>query len=302
MSVNIPTHYVQQFSTNVSLLLQQKGSKLRGAVTEGSYVGSQASPVDQIGAVEAQEVTTRFAPMNRIDASVDRRWVFPSDYDLPQLIDTFDKLRLLTDPESQYVTNALYGIGRRVDDKILGAFFGTAKTGVSGTTSTSFLAGNVVGVNTGGTDSSLNVAKLRAAKKLLMSHEVDLDNDPLYCVVSSVEHDALLKEIEIVSSDFNGATAPVLQDGKVQRFLGINFLHCERVLTVCAGTDDQSGSSTAIPIFAKSGMHLGMWGGIATDISQRKDLQGLPFQAYVHATFGATRLEEKKIVKVWCQA
>ena len=78
MSVNIPTHYVQQYSTNIALLLQQQGSKLRDSVSVGSYVGKQSSPVDQIGKVEMQTVTSRFAPMNRVDAPTDRRWVIPS--------------------------------------------------------------------------------------------------------------------------------------------------------------------------------------------------------------------------------
>ncbi len=100
MSINIPTHFVQQYSTNIELLLQQKGSKLRNAVTVGSYTGKAASPVDQIGAIETQAVSSRFAPMGRVDAPTDRRWVYPSDYDLPQLSDSFDTLRLLTDPSS----------------------------------------------------------------------------------------------------------------------------------------------------------------------------------------------------------
>jgi hypothetical protein len=53
----------------------------------------------------------------------------PVDFDLPQLIDKFDKLRLLTDPESQYVTNAMYALGRKIDTTIIAAMFGTAKTG-----------------------------------------------------------------------------------------------------------------------------------------------------------------------------
>jgi hypothetical protein len=302
MSVNLEDHYALQFSTNLKLLLQQKGSKLRGAVTMGNHVGKQASPVDQIGAVTANRVTQRFAAMPRTDAAVDRRWVYPVDYDLAQLVDHFDKLRLLTDPQSVYVTNALYALGREIDDEIISAFFGTAKTGEQGATSTSFLSGNVVGVNTGGTDSGMNVPKLRAAKKLLMSHEVDLDNDPIYCAITSKEHDELLNEIQIVSSDFNGKDKPVLQDGKVTRFLGINFLHCERLATEADGTDDQSGSSVAIPLWAKSGMYLGVWNDINSRVSQRNDLQGEPWQAYCKMTVGATRLEEKKIVKIWCQA
>lgn len=294
MSVNIiPTFQVQQFSTNVNLLLQQKGSKLRNAVSVGSYVGKQASPVDQIGAVEAQKVTSRFAPMGRVDASTDRRWVFPVDYDLPQLIDKFDKLRLITDPESAYVQNAVFAMGRAMDDEIIAAFTGTAKTGESGGTSTSVLSGNEVDVSVGGTNSTLNVAKLRSAKKILMSHDVDLDMEEIYCAITSVEHDALLNEIQIISSDFNGADRPVLMDGKVTRFLGINFIHCERLETKAAGTNEVN-----IPVWVKSGMHLGVWQDVQASVSQRNDLQGEPWQAYVIGTFGATRLEEKKIVNI----
>lgn len=297
MSINIPTFYVEQYSTNVQLLLQQKGSKLRGTVMSGSHVGKQASPVDQIGAIAAQKVTTRFAPMGRVDAPTDRRWVFPVDYDLPQLIDSFDKLRLLTDPSSSYVTNGTYAMGRAQDDQIIEAFFADAKTGVQGATTTAFATSTqTVSVNEGGAASNMNVAKLRAGKKILMANEVDLETDPIYCIITAEEHDSLLNEVQVVSTDFNDR--PVLVDGKVVRFLGINFIHCERLKT---GTDDAAGTSTMVPMYAKSGMYMGEWNGISSDISQRKDLQGLPWQAYLYGTFGATRLEEKKVVRVWCR-
>jgi hypothetical protein len=298
MSVNLPTHYAQQFSTNVSLLLQQKGSKLRSAVSVGSYVGSQASPVDQIGSISANLISTRFGNMPRTDASLDRRWCFPADYDVNQMIDSYDKLRLITDPSSAYVMNATYALGRAIDDVLISGFFGTNYTGVSGSTSTAFGTNQVVGVNTGGSASNMNVNKLRAAKKILMANEVDLDNDPVYCAITSVEHDALLNEIQVISLDFNDR--PVLVGGKVQQFLGINFIHCER-LSTATGTDDQSGTSTQIPMWARSGMHLGIWDDISVDVSQRKDVQGLPWQAYAKMTIGATRLEEKKVVKIWCR-
>jgi hypothetical protein len=306
MSENvIPTFQVQQYSSNVALLLQQMGTRLSSTVMTGSHVGKQASPVDQVGAVTAQKVTTRFAPMGRVDAATDRRWVYPTDYDLPQLIDSFDKLRLITDPESVYVTNAVYAMGRARDEEILDAMFAAANTGESGGTSTSFLAGNVVSLDEGGTNSNLNVPKLRAAKRLLMSHDVDLDNDPLYCVVDSVNHDALLNEIQIVSSDYNGADMPVLKEGKVTRFLGINFIHTE--LSIAAsrlGTDDQTTSTTSkqLPVYTKSGLHMGIWGDISSSVTTRNDLQGEPWQAYVKQTVGATRVEEKRVVKIWCAA
>lgn len=297
MSQNLPTFYVEQFSTNVNTLVQQKGSRLRSCVMSGSYVGSQGSPVDQVAPVAASKVTSRFAPMGRTDATLDRRWVFPVDYDLPQLVDSFDKLRLIVDPESTFVTNAVYAMGRAMDDEILAAFTGAAKTGVQGATTTNILAANTISVNTGGTTSSLNVAKLRAAKKLLMSYDVDPE-DEIYAAVSAKEHDALLNEIQIISSDFNGGDQPVLKEGKVTRFLGVNFVHTERVIS---GTDDQSGASNSIPLWAKSGHHLGIWQDINASVSQRHDLQGEPWQVYVKGTFGATRLEEKKTIRVWCR-
>lgn len=304
MSVNLPNHYVQQYSTNIQLLLQQKGSKLRNLIMSGSHVGKQASPVDQIGAVEMQAVTTRFGDMGRVDAPTDRRWVYPSDFDLPQLIDSFDKLRLLTDPESSYVVNAVMAAGRKMDDLVIDALFADAKTGEQGGTTTSFgttttaTAGglNVAVAHGAAAASGLTVAKLREAKRALMSHEVDVDTDPLVCLVTAQQHDNLLAEAQVISTDFNDR--PVLVDGKITRFLGINFVHTERLDT---GTDDAAGTSRMVPVFAKSGMYLGLWNDIETDISQRKDLQGLPWQAYVTMTAGATRLEEKKTIRVWCR-
>lgn len=301
MSANLPSLYVQQFATNVQLLLQQRGSRLRSLVTDGSYTGKQASPVDQIGAIEMQPVASRFAPIGRVDAPVDRRWVLPSDFDLPQLIDSFDKLRLLADPESAYVQNAVLAAGRKIDDLIVAAFFADAKTGETGGTTTSFptsTSTNVVSVSLGGTTSGLNTTKLKRARRLLQQNEVDLETDPITCVVTAQQEENLLNEYEMTSQDFNPSDRPVLKDGRLQTFLGMNFARTERLGT---GTDDAAGTSRAVPVFAKSGMHVGIWNDISTDISQRKDLQGLPWQAYVWLTAGATRIEEKKVIRVWCR-
>jgi hypothetical protein len=292
MSVNLPSHYVIQYANTIQLLLQQKGTKLRDTVMSGSHVGKQASPVDQIAKVEMQAVSGRFNAMGRVDAAVDRRFVFPSDFDLPQMIDSFDKLRLLNDPSSSYVQNAVYAAGRQMDNLIIDAFFGTAKTGESGATSTTFPAANQVAVNEGASgNTGLTVAKLRKAKRLLMSYEVDIENDPLYCVAGALQLDNLLAEAQVISLDFNDK--PVLAEGKITRFLGINFIHSELL-------DNDATPYRRIPVYAKSGMYLGLWNDITTDISQRKDLQGLPWQAYIYMTAGATRLEENKIIEIKC--
>jgi hypothetical protein len=295
MSINIPTHYAQQFATNVSLLLQQQGSRLRKTVMSGQHVGSQASPVDQIGAVEMQPVTTRFGAMGRVDAATDRRWAFPSDFELPQLIDSFDKLRLLTDPTSAYVQNAVNAAGRKMDALILAAAIGTAKTGVSGATSTVLPTAQKIAVGFGASaDVGLTVAKLREGKRLLMAANVDIENDELYLPVGATQHDNLLAEAQVVSLDFN--ERPVLMEGKVVRFLGINLIHTE----LAAATAQQASGDVLLPLYAKSGMHLGIWEDIVTSISKRNDLSSEPWQAYVKMTAGATRIEESKVVQIAC--
>jgi hypothetical protein len=292
MSLNLPTHYVQQYANNIGLLLQQKGSKLRPYVMSGSHVGKQASVIDQFGAISMQPVTSRYSPIGRTDASTDRRWIRPSDFELNQIIDSFDKLRLLTDPESMYVQNAMYAAGRQMDDLILAAFFGTAYTGEQGATSTTFPSGQQVAVNFGAAANvGLTVAKLREARRVLMSNEVDIDSDSITAIVKAKQYDNLLAEAQVISTDFNDR--PVMADGKLVKFLGINILHCERVPA-------DTSSYDRIPVFAKSGMYLGLWNDMEVDISQRKDLSSLPWQAYLKMSAGATRLEEGKIVEIKC--
>ena len=291
MSFNVTTHFVQQYTTNVQLLLQQKGSKLRDAVSVGSYTGKAAKAIEQVGSVEAQKRTVRHGDTPLISTPADARWVFPVDYEWADLIDDQDKLRMLIDPQSSYAQNGAYALGRAMDDEIIASFFGTSKTGENGSTNTSFPAGQQVAVTVGSTgNTGLNIAKLREAKRVLMANEVDIDNDPLFCVISAQQHDDLLNEAQAISLDYN--TRPVLVDGKITAFMGFNFIHSERL--------DVDGSSyRRVAAFAKSGMHLGMWNDISTMISERAD-KGYATQVYVKGTFGATRTEEKKVVEIKC--
>jgi hypothetical protein len=293
MSFNVTTHFVQQYTTNVQLLLQQKGSKLRGTVSTGSYSGKAAKAVEQVGAVNAQKRTQRHGDTPLISTPSDARWIYPVDYEWADLIDDQDKLRMLIDPQSSYAQNGAYALGRAMDDEIISAFFGTAKTGENGSTSTAFATGTQqIAVATGSTGATgLNIAKLREAKKILMENEVDIDNEQLFCVITAEQHDDLLNEAQAISLDYN--TRPVLVDGRITAFMGFNFVHCERL-----GVD--ASSYRRVPVYAKSGVHLGMWNDINTQISERAD-KGYSTQVYCKGTFGATRTEEKKVVEILCQ-
>ncbi len=293
MSQAIPTHYAVQYASNIEMLLQQRGSKLSGTVRPQSITGAKAAtPVEQIGATNARKRTTRYPTLTPVETPHERPWVYPSDYDWMDLVDSIDKLRMVVDPQSAYVQSGQMAMGRAMDDEIIAAYFGDRKTGEDGATTTAFPAGQQVAVNFGASGNvGLTVTKIREARRLLMAAEVDLDSDPLIMPMTAKQHDNLLAEIQVISMDYNDR--PVMQEGKVARFLGFEMKHVERLLT-------DGSSFRRVPAYAKSGMVLATWNTITTDISIRRDLAGMPYQVYVYGTFGATRLEERKMIEIKC--
>lgn len=286
MSFEVTTAFVQQYTTNVQLLLQQRGSKLREFCTMGSYTGKAAKAVEQIGAVTAQKKTSRHSDTPLISTPHDARWVFPEDFEWADMIDDQDKLRMLIDPTSPYAMNGAYALGRSLDDLIIAAALGTAKTGENGSTDTPFATGTQQ-IAVGGT--GLTVAKLRQAKRILAANEVDIANDPLYIAVTAQQIDDLLGTTEVTSADFNSVKA--LVQGDVDSFMGFKFVQIERLPT--------SGGDRQCIAWAKSGMHVGMWNDINTKITERAD-KSYATQVYVKGTFGATRTDEKKVVEIIC--
>jgi hypothetical protein len=287
MSFQVSTAFVQQYTTNVQLLLQQRGSKLRDCCTIGSYTGKAGKAVEQIGAVTAQKRTSRHADTPLISTPHDARWVFPDDYEWADMIDDQDKLRMLIDPTSPYAINGAYSLGRSMDDIIIAAALGTAKTGENGSTDTDFATATQQ-IAVGGT--GLTVAKLRQARRILAGNEVDLKSEMLYIAVTAQQIDNLLGTTEVTSSDFNSVKA--LVQGDVDTFMGFKFIQIERL-----GVDG-SGDRRCFA-WAKSGLHVGMWNDINTKISERAD-KSYATQVYVKGTFGATRTEEKKVVEIIC--
>lgn len=292
MGINVPAHYVTSFTSLVKLTLQQQGSKLRDTVTLGNHTGEAAVPVEQIGPIEAVARSGRGAPLTMTDSPETRRWVYPNDWLTPaEIIDRDDKVRMLIDPQSSYVQNAVNAIGRRMDRTILDAAFGTAKTDKTGSTSVTFPAGQEVGINIGGTSSSLNVAKLRNALQILIANEVDVMAERPTVVVNAKQHDALLNEVQIISSDFNRGEA-VIESGRVTRILGMDIKICNLIPIV--------STNAQVPVYVKSGIHMGIWNDIQTFVDEQPTLEKRPTTVYASCTVGATRIEEGKVVRITC--
>lgn len=273
MSVNLTTFRTQEYAATVELLAQQMGSRLRKAVREEAKgVGKQMAEINQLGAIDMQEVTTRFEAMPRIDNTTARRWTVPKDYDLPQQIDMYDIQKMgPIDPKNQYVQVGVASVGRRIDNTIITAFFAAATSGETGSSTTAFdTTNNQIAVNYASSGNvGLTVAKLREARRILMGGNVDLEAEPVWIAVTAQQHDDLLAEAQVTSVEFN--SRPVLTDGRIAYFMGFNFIHTELL-----GVD--SSSYRRVPVWVPSGIRLRFWNDFTSDISQRKDLRGLPWQ------------------------
>lgn len=285
MSDQITTSFVEQYKAGVEFLAQQKGSRLAPYVSTEMVDGKTAF-FDQIGSVSAQRVLNRHgdSPLNPTPHA--RRRVTMFDYDTGDLVSGLDKIRTLNDPTNAYVQAHGWAMGRARDDEIIDAFFGTAYTGVDGSTSTSFLAANQVAVAAAG----LTIAKLRSAKEILDSSEATDPDEERYIALSAKQVTNLLATTEITSSDYN--TVKALVEGKVDTFMGFKFIRTERLPV------DGSGYRRLM-CWVKSGVKLGIGMNPTARIAERADKR---FEMYVYfcQSLGATRMQEEKCVEIKC--
>lgn len=296
--------FTTQFSTILELKLQQLGSMLRGKVREGAHVGKMASPLQQVGAVTMKSPTGRYAPLARTDAEFTRRWVFPQDKEGAILIDTFDELKTIVDPKSQYAQDFAAAVGRSWDDAIITSAFATAQIGqdANGLSGEQFDPNGTFTIldtfGTSGTTSvGLTVAKLIEARRILRHYHNDIQADQMTLVIGSQQESELLNQVQVVSTEFNDR--PVLTDGQLTRFLGFNIVVSERLATEVAVSS--SATCRDVIVFVKSGLYLGVWKDMTNRISIRDGLSGQPYQLYTQTSFGATRTQPGKVLKILCK-
>jgi hypothetical protein len=319
MSNSAVQAFITKFTDSVEFLVQQMPARLwQESEIRGEAPGSGAVAVEQFGKVSMQQVTQRLQPIQFTDTPQTRRWVYPTPYFLADAVDTFEKLEMAIDPDGWIAKTQVFAANRQKDDTFVSAFFGTAQTattsangGNAPATAVTFPAGQIISVNcgssgftgspvtgSGGTATGMNVPKLRGARLIMAAQEVDLDMEMPNVAMSATQLDNMLNQAHAISLDFN--ETPVLVDGKITRFMGFRFIHSERL----PGPTVQPGSPTQIttyrqnPVWVKSGMRGAIWQDITTDIRQRTDLVGYPWQVSVEQMIGATRLQEYKCVQI----
>ena len=292
MSIQITTAFVQQYRANVEHLVQQKGSRLRPLVRTETQNG-EFEFYDRIGATSAQEVTGRHQDTPLINVPHDRRRVSLRDFDWADLIDRPDRIRMLIDPTSPYSQNAAFALGRKMDEVIIDAAFGTVYTGKTGSSTVTFPSAQQVAVDYvesgAATNSGLTIAKLRKAKEIMDKNEVD-PTERRYIAMTAKQVTDLLKTTEVSSADYN--TVRALVQGEINTFMGFEFVRTELVRT-------NASSHRRVLAWAQSGLLIAVGQDIVTDIGPRRDKRNST-QVYVSASFGATRMEEEKVVEIIC--
>lgn len=282
---DVSTAFVKQFRSNILHLVQQKGSRLRPSVLVESGIVGEEFDTDQLGTLTAKKKTTRNADTPITQPNFARRWATMFDYEVATLHDKQDQLKMLADPTSKYVQSGAFALGRAMDDEIIVAASGTARTDKTGATNTTLpSAQKVVAASAG-----LTIAKLLSAKEILDAAEASED-EPRFCILAAGQITDLLNTTEVKSIDYN--TVKALAMGQIDSFLGFKFIRSQRLET-------DSASARLVLCYVQSGIALGIAQEMKTRISERAD-KSYATQVYLSLGIGSVRLEEEKVVQVAC--
>ena len=289
----IPEHYTTEFDSNWQHLTQQTKKRFEGCATLDTVRGKEKR-YNQLDQSTMRQITARNEPTVASEIDTALRWLRPKFFEKTSLLDEWDD-QLLGDvvlPTSQITRSHVMAYNRTCDQVLIDAIEGNAVTGEDGTTLTAVPSTQKVVVNLSGSSEGLTVGKLIEAKSILGKNDVyeDQDGDDLIASVTQQQLDDLLAITQITSADYNGVKA--LVEGKVDTFMGFKFKRSQ-LLSLVTATDVRT-----CLFYAKSGVVLAD-GQMGTKLSIRDDLSE-SLQIRTKCSLGATRLEEKKIVLVYC--
>lgn len=309
MSFQVTTAFVQEFSANVYMAAQQKGSRLRPFVKMETIKGD-SKRLDGIGVTEAVRRTGRHQNTPQVDTPHDARWIFLNDYEWADLVDDSDKIRMLNDPTSEYQMAAMWAMGRAMDDEILVAADATVMVGNKASDGTIDLPNAQKVMASDGTNQTrLNLDTLRRIKSRFGRNDID-DSLALHVALSQEDLDNLLDDPEVTSADYN--TVRALVKGEIDSYYGFRFHRLERLKVQSAAiygnpttgaVQNSSGggfsadltNSKKVVAWAQDGLILGLGSDTKARITERDD-KSYSTQVFVSMSIGAVRRDEKKVV------
>ena len=305
----IDTAFVNQYGKTLDLVAETKGGKFTGMSLEDTVTGEDAY-YDQLGSVFATAVVDSGSDTDSPSDSIShlRRKLDLTNYEVGLLLDRFDKVQTLINPESEYVMRQVSSLMRKKDIEFIKGALGTASTGKAGAGTADLAAANkILQANAG-----LTIDKIREARAILQKNGVDLD-DPLneaYLEVTPTQIEDLLGAEKATSADFMNVKA--LVSGAIDTFYGFKIV-VSNLLPFVNSADNVanlSWSASDVPsvsasddnvranfAWVKSGIRTGVGINIETDVAKRADKR-FNYYAYSAMRCGSVRMEEDKVVQI----
>lgn len=204
MAIGLSNAFVTLFDAEVKQAYQGK-AMLVGAVRARRGVEGSTVKFPKVGRGTAtlRVPQTDVTPIN---ASFSQVTLTLQDWNAAEYSDIFSQAKVNFDERQELVQVVAAAVGRRQDQMIIDALVNS---------STSLTVANSIG----GSNTNLNMAKLRDAKRLLDKSNVPPDGRHIVIHANNLAN--LLSETSVTSSDFNSVKA--LVQGELNTFLGFTF-------------------------------------------------------------------------------
>jgi hypothetical protein len=295
MNNTLTAAHVQQFHDAFALAAQQMESRLQATVTNRGMISGASFTVNDLGAVEANQVIERYGDTELTVPDHGTRLAVLSDWDLALPVDRFDLHKLLANPQGDYVRLSMAAHNRRKDAIIYNALISAVQRATSSTvngnhsaySATNLPAGQTI-VN-GGT--GLTKTKIIQAKAQFRLNEADeFNGEKLYMLYNNKALQDILGDASLTTAD--QLAVKMIQEGGVAReWMGFTWVPYNFPVGAAVA------SMFSAVAYSQSSCHFGIGDNITTDIGPRRDKRNM-IQVYSAMSMGAARAREEKVVRI----
>ena len=278
MAVSLSTNFTTLFDAEVKHAYQAHQDLMGTCRSRYGVVGSTVQfPKMAKGAAALRIPQTDVVPLNVAHTNVSASL---SDFAASEYTDVFDQSHVNYNERQELVSVVANAIGRRADQIKIDALIAASGTGT-------------VANSIGGSNTNLNVAKIREAARLLNGNNVPKEGRYLAIHADSLAN--LLSETQATSVDFVSMRA--LMDGQINTYLGFNVIQL--------GARDEGG----LPIDGSSDRTCFAWHkdaiGYAESVAQRTEINYVPEKTSWLVTAmlsaGSVAIDAPGIVKITCR-
>lgn len=280
---SIDQSLIIEFSDLVHKVAQQKTSRLK-PYAQIKQMSGDVFAYDGLGRVEAREVSGRNVAATFDDIQHNRRKMIRKRYVVNLPIDASDVRGALLNPESNYADAIANAAVRQYDRTIYDAAFASVLTGRDFETTVTAATDGVTTVDaTGG----LTYEKLLEIGENFMNEDVGVESDEsIYLTITGAEHTALMKEVELTSSDYNRQYN--VEKGKMTEAAGIKLIPF--AASVPSPIIPVAGGERKLLAASSRGLCLGISKDMSIKVQERNDLIETT-QVQVVFEIGAVRTE-----------